>query len=181
MRLSIGILALLLSFVTFSSQAQTTKTDLVPWSAKHRLTVNDFGVKLKKGKTGKAEFQLATETRTNIYTHQKRIVVRNNMVRSASSINPSQHLPEQLRFQQTLFDIMEIYARQLRQATATPAAATSTQKSSSPEERIVAAAAKRRQRYGVETQYGTLASKQATWEKQVKQELAALQSFAMPE
>ena len=181
MRILVSILALLFSFVPFSTKAQTAAADLVPWSAKHRLTVNDFGVKLKKGRTGKAEFQLATETRTNLYTHQKRIVVRNNMVRSASSINPSQHLPEQLRFQQTLFDIMEIYARQLRQATATPTAATTTKKSPSPEERIVAAAAKRRQRYGVDTQYGTVAAKQATWEKTIKQELAALQSFAVPE
>ena len=181
MRLFLSTLILLLSCLVFPSQAQTATADLVPWNAKHRLTVNDFGVKLKKGKSGKAEFQLATETRTNIYTHQKRIIVRNNMVRSASSINPSQHVQEQLRFQQTLFDIMEIYARQLRQATATAAAASTTKKSPSAEERIVAAAAKRRQRYGVETQYGTLAAKQATWEKTIKQELAALQSFAVPE
>ncbi|OUJ76000.1 hypothetical protein [Hymenobacter crusticola] len=181
MRISVSVLALLLSFITISSRAQTATTDLVPWSAKHRLTVGDFGVKLKKGNVGKAEFQLATEKRTNIYTHQKRIIVRNNMVRSASSINPNQHLPEQLRFQQTLFDIMEIYARQLRQATATPTTVAGTPKSPSPEERIVAAAAKRRQRYGVETQYGTLAAKQARWEKTIQQELAALQQFAVPE
>jgi len=178
MRVLLSTFVFLLLFVFSLSRAQTTTADLVPWSAKHRLTVNDFGVKLKKGNAGKAEFQLATETRTNIYTHQKRIIVRNNLVRSASSINPSQHLPEQLRFQQTLFDIMEIYARQLRQATANPATAS---KSPGVEEHIVAAAAKRRQRYGVETKYGTLASKQAQWEKTVKQELAALQSFAVPE
>jgi hypothetical protein len=153
------------------------------WSANHHLTVNDFGIKLKKGKSGQAEFQLATETRTNLYTHQKRIVVRNTMVRSRSSINPNEHLAEQLRFQQTLFDIMEIYARQLRQATQTTATSTvvGAKKAPDPAAAIVAAAAKRRQRYGVETQYGTLAAKQARWEKTIKQELAALQSFAVPE
>ncbi|GGF01027.1 hypothetical protein [Hymenobacter cavernae] len=181
MKILLSTVALLFSFITAFGQAQSPAADLVSWSAKHRLSVSDFGVKLKKGKVGKAGFQLATETRTNLYTHQKRVIVRNNMVRSASSINPGQHVQEQLRFQQTLFDIMEIYARQLRQATQTPTAATSTARKPGPEEQIVAAAAKRRQHYGVDTQYGTLAAKQAKWEKTIKQELAALQSFAVPE
>ncbi|MBO3270155.1 hypothetical protein [Hymenobacter defluvii] len=179
MKLLYTLLFSLLSLTTF---AQTT-TDFVPWSAKHHLTAQDFGVKLKKETIGKAEFQLTTETRTNLYTKQKRTIVRNGLVRSKSSINPAHNVAQQLRFQQTLFDITEIYARKLRQLMpATPTAApTPTSAKTDPAAQMIAAAAKRRQQYRLQTANSTIAAKQAQWEKTIQKELAALQQFALPE
>ena len=164
---------LLLAF--FPTHAQSP----VPWSAQHPLTAQDFQQKLKPGTTPQAAFQLTTETRTNLYTHQKRTLVRNQLLSAQSSLSPTQDVAQQLRLQQTLFNITEIYARRLRQHLQTdPPAPTSKTDPAAP---YVAAAAKRRQRYRGETQNGTLAARQTQWEKTIRRELAGLQAFALPE
>lgn len=180
MKLLYTLLFFLLSLTTAFGQAAT---DFVPWSATRRLTVQDFGVKLKKESIGQAEFQLTTETRTNLYTKQKRTIVRNGLVRSKSGINPAHNVAQQLRFQQTLFDITEIYARKLRQLLpATPTdTPTPTAQKTDPAAQMIAAAAKRRQQYRLETANSTLAAKQAQWEKTIRKELTALREFALPE
>ena len=151
----------------------------VPWSARHPLTAQDFQQKLKPGATPQAAFQLTTETRTNLYSHQKRTLVRNQLLSAQSSLSPTQSVARQLRLQQTLFNITEIYARRLRQRLQTdPPAPTSKTDPAAP---FVAAAAKRRQRYRGETQNGTLVAKQAQWEQTIRRELAGLQAFALPE
>jgi len=180
MKLRYALLLLFFSLTTTFAQAQTATTDVVPWSAKHHLTAQDFGVKLKKETVGKAEFQLTTETRTNLYTKQKRTIVRNNLVHDKSSINPAHNVAQQLRFQQTLFDITEIYARRLRQLMPATATAPTTAKTD-PAAQMIAAAAKRRQRYRLETANSTLAAKQAQWKKTIQKELTALSAFALPE
>ena len=120
----------------------------VPWSAKHPLTAQDFQQKLKPGATPQAAFQLTTETRTNLYTHQKRTLVRNQLLSARSSLSPTQSVARQLRLQQTLFNITEIYARRLRQHLQTdPPAATAKTDPAAP----YVAAAQRRQRYRGET------------------------------
>lgn len=110
---------ILLSFITMNSQGQKPDQNLVFWSSTKKLTVDDFGIKTKSNETltSFAQFSIDYQLRGfDFMTKNFNKKVRNYLIRSASSIDTTLDVPTSLRYQQTLFDICEIYTRQFRKA-----------------------------------------------------------------
>ena len=153
------------------------------WSATNRLTTDDFEIKTAKQEalSSFAQFSLDYEVRgINLFTRNFNKKVRNYLITSASWIDTTANVAHALRYQQTLFDISEIYVRKMRKAlkenktritkATTLAKELNTQYS--------AEFSKRRLAYDSEISYGSNEAKQNEWEAQIQKELEELKDFA---
>lgn len=166
--------------------AQQTTEDYLPWSATHRLTVKDFRLGLKqqtalRGSTG----IYGLEVDGNIYDllgKRSNQIVRNRMLCTASWIDTTDqaNIAQSLLYQQTLFDISEIYARQLRQKVR--ASAKRMFLIGKPDIKdlmteVMKASERRQVEYTEDTIYATLPEEQAAWEQKIRAELQALDAY----
>jgi hypothetical protein len=85
-----------------------------------------------------------------------------------------------LRYQQTLFDICEIYTRQFRKALKEnrKKIASGTQFIDGLNQKAMTDFTNRRVLYDKETKYGTINDKQRDWEQVIQKELADLNEFS---
>ena len=176
--LSLFLMGLLL--VTSKSFSQTTLNKLL-WSPTHKLTVDDFSIKTKQLETtiSFAQFSIDYES-FGFFTKNFNNKVRNWLIKSASWIDTTIDVNLSLRYQQSLFDISEIYVRQLR------CALKKNRKKLLSGNKIVdelntiymAAFAQRRIDYDRETKFGSDESKQMQWEKQIQNELLQWNNYA---
>lgn len=87
------------------------------WSASRKLTVNDFAIKTSDGKAGAiyAQYNFSYQVSgLDFMTKNFNKKVQNCILRSASWIDTTYDVSQSLRYQQTLFDLAEIYARHFR-------------------------------------------------------------------
>ena len=178
-----SIVFTLLILITGSSVAlgQTGKDNLIFWSATKKLTVDNFGIKLSS-QNSPSFAQFSVDFQVNGFgfmTKNFNKKVRNYLIVSASWIDTTNHVLESLRYQQTLFDICEIYTRQFRKELKEnrKRIASGTKFVDELNQRNTTDFANRRVVYDKETNYGSLIDKQLTWEKQIQKELEVLKDY----
>ena len=189
-RLLYLFLAALLLFLSVAPvRAQQTAipdTDYLLWSATRRLTAADFQMPLKphvnlRGSSAAFGFGMHGSPYDLLSKRGNNIVV-NRMLRTASWLdtnNPDQVAPQVL-FQQTLFDIQEIYVRRFRQqarANAKKIVLIGKPDVNELMEEQLKACQQRQAEYAEATDYGSLLGTQAVWESQIQKELQELQAY----
>lgn len=159
------------------------ETDKRPWSAINKLTLNDFAIKTKNFESSAAFAQFSIDYKVggfDFLTRNFNKKVNNSIIKTASWIDTTSDIIQLLIYQQTLFDISEIYTRQFRKLL-TENRKKILKGSKIIEElnnQIMTAFSKRRIGYDRETKFGTDVAKQKDWEIQVQKELLLLNSFA---
>lgn len=153
------------------------------WSEKRRLSVADFAIKTKQLETTSsfAHFMIDYEAGGfSFLTKNFNKKVRNYFLKSASWIDTSAGLSHSLTYQQTLFDLAEIYTRQFRRALRENRNQflKNAGFAKTLNQQFMTAFAERRVAYDRETVFGTKAEKQKAWELQIQIELLELAAFA---
>jgi hypothetical protein len=180
MRIRILIFALLFFKASFG---QTSNENLVFWSATNKLSLNDFGIKTKNGETNSSFAQFSVDYKVggfDFMTKNFNKKVRNYMIKSASWIDTTKDISISLRYQQTLFDICEIYTRRFRKELKDnrKKIASGTQFIDGLNQKAMTDFSNRRVIYDRETNFGTISEKQKDWEIQIQNELNASKEFA---
>ncbi|MGI4740894.1 MAG: hypothetical protein ACRYG7_37470 [Janthinobacterium lividum] len=163
--------------------------DYLQWSASKKLQVTDFQLKIRKGNNLKqsfANFGLQMDGHVaDLLGKRGNQLVQNVFYRAGSYLDSTSQLglDLQLRYLQTLWDIDEVAARQLRQQLR--ASAKRILFLGKPDvndlfREAYEAATKRQTQYADETNYGLFVDKQENWERTIAAELVALQAFVVP-
>lgn len=157
-------------------------SDYLPWSDTRKLSVNDFAIKTKQQETTPsfAQFTISFEPiGFGFFTKNFNKKVHNYFLPAASWIDTTADVAQSLRYQQTLFDLAEIYTRQMRKELRENRSQFLKNGNFVNElnNREMAAFAKRRVAYDSETRFGTLDVLQKAWEGQIQKELAALDKY----
>ena len=173
--------------------AQTGKplpADYLQWHASKKLQVADFQLKIRRGNNLKqsfANFGLQMDGRVaDLLGKRANQLVQNVFYRAGSYLDSTSQLglDLQLRYLQTLWDIDEVAARQLRQhlrASAKRILFLGKPDVNDLFREAYEGATKRQAQYADETNYGLYIDKQENWERTIAAELAALQAFAVPD
>ena len=105
--------------------------------------------------------------------------VKNTIIKSASWIDTTQYVAISLRYQQTLFDIAEVYARKFRKELKEnrKQIARGLTIVHDINSRICSDFSKRRLQFDAETKSGTDNDRLSFWEQQVRQELIDLVDY----
>lgn len=164
--------------------------DYIQWSAAKRLQIADFQLRIRKQNNLKqsfGNFGLQMNGRVaDLFGKKGNQVVQNVFYRAGSYLDSTSQLEIelQIRYLQTLWDINEVVARQLRQqlrASAKRIVLIGKPDVNDLFREAYEAAAKRQAQYADETNYGLFVDKQENWERAIAAELAALQIFAVPD
>jgi hypothetical protein len=156
--------------------------NLVFWSSTRKLTVDDFGIKTKDKETNPSFAQFSVDYKVggfDFMTKNFNKKVRNYLIKSASTIDTTSDVSVSIRYQQTLFDICEIYTRQFRKSLKEnrKKIASGMQFIDGLNQKAMTDFANRRVEYDRETSFGTIIEKQVEWEKTIKRELSDLSEF----
>ena len=156
---------------------------MLRWSSTRKLTLIDFGIKTTKLETTTSFGQFSISYKVNGFdfmTKNFNKKVENLFIKSASWIDTTSNIQESLTYQQTLFDISEIYARQFRKALHDNRRKIISGSNfiEDLDQKSIADFSKRRIAYDRETKFGTDIEKQKEWEIQIQKELADLSGFA---
>lgn len=177
----------LFAFIIASLKVFTQKTDdYLYWSATRKLTAKDFVIKTSGGKTTSsfAQFFFSYEVRSSDFmTKNFNNKVHNCLIPSASWIDTSYDINTSLRYQQTLFDLSEIYARRFRKDLKgnRKKLLKGTDFVKELNTKQVTDFSKRRVDYDSETQFAINKIMQERWESLIQLELDQLKEFAVEE
>ena len=164
--------------------------DYLQWSAAKKLQLADFQLKIRQRNNLKqsfGHFGLQMNGRVaDLFGKKGNQVVQHVFYRAGSYLDSTSQLglELQLRYLQTLWDIDEVAARQLRQqlrASAKRIVLLGKPDVNDLFREAYEAATKRQAQYADETNYGLFVDKQENWERTIAAELAALQAFAVPD
>ncbi|GAB3969603.1 hypothetical protein GCM10028806_16120 [Spirosoma terrae] len=127
-----------------------------------------------------AQFTIGFDSKNaNIWTDKTNYSVYTSFIKSASWIDTTANTAAAIRYEQTLFDLAEIYSRHLRREL--KAYAKKPRLKARFLEKLnadtMAALAKRRIVYDEETNYGADALAQKRWELIIQNELAELDRY----
>jgi hypothetical protein len=102
------------------------------------------------------------------------------MIPTASWIDTTKNTTQTLNYEQTLFDLSEIYVRKFRQQLKENRRKVikGTEFAEQLNSKILTEFSKRRIEYTKDTAFGKDTEKQKFWEAQIKKELAELDEFA---
>ena len=157
--------------------------DFLYWSATNKLTVDDFGIKKNNSQSGSCFAQFSMEcsvTGFDFMTKKFNKKVRNAIIKTASWIDTTYNVDYSLRYQQTLFDLAEIYTRRFRKELRENRKQIAKGLAIVEElnSKISADFAKRRLQYDSETKSGTDNEKQLIWEDLIRKELQELDDYS---
>jgi hypothetical protein len=174
---------LILFFILKVSFSQTNDNNIVLWTSSKKLTVDDFGIKTKDKETNPSFAQFSVDYRVNGFgflagNFNKKI--RNYMIKSASWIDTTTNVAVSLRYQQTLFNICEIYTRHFRKELKEnrKKIASGTQFIDGLNQKAMTDFSNRRIVYDKETHYGQIEVRQKEWEIRIQKELDELKEFS---
>lgn len=175
-RLTICMLGLIL--VGFAQE----NPDYLLWSSTRKLSLADFGIKKSNANTSASFAQFSLDYSVNGFdflTKNFNKKVRNSMIISASWIDTTSNIDASIKYQQTLFDLAEIYARKFRKEIKEnrKLIAKGLQFIEGINSRVSSEFSKRRLKYDEETKYGADSTKQQIWEQQISKELNELAAF----
>ena len=178
-------LSLIVIFIACSSFAQYSSTPdgYRIWDPERKLTVDDFQIKTRQLPNYSSFMQFTIDykvTGFDFMTKNFNKRVTNAMIPSASWIDTSRDVARSLRYEQTLFDMAEVYTRQFRQQLKVnrKKLASGTQIAEELNAKVMSDFAKRRLQYDAETREASNESEQLRWEEMIKQELTALAEFS---
>ncbi|CAN5207302.1 hypothetical protein BH11BAC5_BH11BAC5_13610 [soil metagenome] len=159
------------------------QNEMLRWSAITKLTPDDFFIKTKQLETSTSFGQFIIGFKVNGFdflTKNFNKKVDNFFIKSASWIDTTANVAQSLIYQQTLFDLSEIYARQFRKALREKRSKilSGTNFTQELNQQYMTEFAKRRIDYDRETKYSTDATKQKAWEDQIQKELTELNGFS---
>lgn len=157
--------------------------DFVLWSPSQKLTLDDFTIKTHSIETTTSFGQFSMDYQVNGFdflTKNFNKKVRNRFIKTASWIDTTTNTQQSLVYQQTLFDICEIYTRQFRKALKEnrKKIAKGTIIAEELNNKFITGFAKRRIDYDRETKFGSDELKQKEWETKINKELAELSDYA---
>jgi hypothetical protein len=174
----------------FGQPKKPLSSDYLQWSASRRLQANDFQLKVRprnnlNGSVGNFGL-LMNGNNYDLLSKRANGVVQNVLYRAGSYLDSSNQLNTsiQLRYLQTLWDINEVAARQLRQELRNSAKRiilVGKPNTNDLFQSAYEAASKRQIQYADETNYGLFVDKQENWERQLADELKALAPYAIPD
>lgn len=177
----------LLFFLFFNIElafTQTINKDLFFWSSTKKICIDDFGIKTHTNETSSSFMQFSIDYNLNGFdflTKNFNNKVRNYFIKTASWIDTTNsNIEQSIRYQQTLFDMSEIYTRQFRKQLKENRKkfARGTQFVEGINQTIMTEFSKRRIKYDLETKFGEIENSQKEWESQIKIELFELDNFA---
>lgn len=179
-----SLLLFTLSIVTYAQKVITNDSNYVFWDQNRPLLVTDF--KIKTGNSASTSFGQFTmdynigSAFTLSLPKNYKEKIRNYLIKSASSIDTTAQLNTTIKYQQTLFDMAEIYTRKFRKSIYENRKKIIWGKIVVDElnAEAMTAFANRRFRYELETISGTEVIKQKEWEMMLKKELMELESFS---
>ena len=148
-----------------------------------RLTLDDFVIRTKQGASTTSFGQFTIDYEVNgfsFFTKNFNKKVHNYFIPEASWIDTTADVAQSIRYQQTLFDLAEIYTRQFRKALRENRKQflKNINVASDLNKEFITAFAKRRVAYDDETSFGAVQSKQKEWEGIVQKELNDLRDYA---
>lgn len=157
--------------------------DKLQWSATRKLTLDDFLIKTKFIETTTSFAQFSFDYKVNGFdflTKNFNKKVFNSFIKSASWIDTTTNFKQSLIYQQTLFDIAEIYTRQFRKALKEnrKKLIKGVEIAENLHNEIMTKFSVRRIDYDSKTKFGYDLEKQKEWEIQIQIELAELNDFA---
>ncbi|WP_461790368.1 hypothetical protein [Pedobacter sp.] len=169
-------------FFSITAFSQVEKEKLF-WSATRKLKAEDFEIKLSSNATGPGFAQFSIDYSVNGFdflTKNFNKRVQNYMIPAASTIDTTQNNDAFLNYQQSLFDISEIYVRRFRKALREnrKQALKGTDYAKQLNATILSDFSKRRAEYSNATNFGTNLVEQQNWQRLIHQELAALENYA---
>src|SRR5919205_720192 len=106
-------------FLTATFTFGQTNTNNLLWSSTRKLTLEDFSIKTKQLETSPSFAQFSVDYQVNgmdFFTKNFNKRVHNYFIKTASWIDTTTDVNQLLVYQQTLWDICEIYTRQFRKA-----------------------------------------------------------------
>jgi len=175
---------IVLLFFTFSLlHSQTNDENLVLWNPSKKLTIDDFGIKIttENEQLSYGQFSIDSNIKGfDFFTKNFNKKVRNYFIKSASWINPIKDVEVSLKYQQTVFDIGEIYTRKFSKELKNnrKQILKGFQILEELNQKSVTEFSNRRLQYNNETNFGTIADKQIEWEKQIQKELEELKEYS---
>jgi hypothetical protein len=169
-------------FVTASFGQSSSNDNYIFWSSKHKFTVNDFVIKTKDLETTPSFAQFFVDYKVGGFDFMAKNFnkkVRNYMIKSASWIDTTYEVDASLKYQQTLFDICEIYTRRFRKDLKEnrKKIASGTQFIDELNSKTMTDFSNRRVVYDRETKFGSNSDEQVKWELQIQKELDELKEF----
>lgn len=173
-------------FVTSITLFAQKDDNYLYWSATRKLTANDFAIKTNNSGAGAcfAQFYFSYEVNGfDFMTKNFNNKVHNCIIRPASWIDTTYDVKLSLRYQQTLFDLAEVYARHFRKDLKEnrKKLLKGTDSIKYLNSKSMTDFSKRRIEYDSDTQSGTNAIMQQRWEQQIQMELDQLKEFAIEE
>lgn len=175
---------ILFFFFIFSLlHSQTSDDNIVLWNSDKKLTVDDFGIRITKEDDQMSYGQFSIDSNIkgfDFLTKNFNKKVRNYFIKSASWINTKKNVETSLKYQQTVFDLSEIYARKFRKELKNnrKKILKGFQILDELNQKAVTDFSNRRLQYNNETNYGTIKNKQIEWEKQIQNELEANKEYS---
>ena len=180
----------LLTLITFSmtfhafSQNLSTDSNYIFWSKDRRLNQNDFQIKVAHVASSYSFAQYSFDYKINSALfglpkdYKKKI--RNYFIKSASWIDTTYSVTTSIKYQQTLFDLAEIYVREFRKSIYTnrKKMAWGRLKIDELNAEAMTAFSNRRVKYDLATNFGSIADKQKEWEILIANELDDLKDFS---
>ncbi|WP_147473925.1 hypothetical protein [Chryseobacterium nematophagum] len=175
---------LLFTILLFNiSFAQNKDNNLILWSSTNKLTINDFGIKLsnKNEVPSYGQYSIDYNLRGfDFLTKNFNKKVRNYFIKSASWIDTTSGIATSLKYQQTVFDLSEIYARHFRKELKDNRIKIlkGFQFAQELSEKFTTDFSNRKLLYNKETNFGTIQNKQLDWEIQIQKELEEYKDYS---
>jgi predicted secreted Zn-dependent protease len=172
-----AIVFLVLISQTVASIAQTTSQNLIEWNEFYTLSWEDFEGVRTGGSIGDAGTAVSIKAKPYMVKNKVKYNVYAYFNREKSwATDKSEEL---LKHEQLHFDIAELYARKIRKRISELSASGVNDVKIYNEEiqELLDESNSADIQYDLETLHGALVKRQATWEKNVKQELEALAKY----
>lgn len=183
------ILALIITvFISTPVLAQNSTADsnYIFWSKDRRLQQSDFQIKVGHVASSYSFAQYSFDDNiTGAFTfglpknYKKKI--RNYFIKSASWLDTTYDDKTSIRYQQTLFDLAEIYVRHFRKSVYDNRKKINWGKLKIDElnSQEMTVFSNNRIQYDIATNFGTIAIKQKEWEAIIAEELEELKEFSV--
>jgi len=179
------ILFLIVLMPLFSfGQQSSLDSNFIFWSKERRLQESDFHIKVGPISNSYSFAQysfdynlIGTFTFGIPKDYKKRI--RIYFIKSASWLDTTYDVNISIQYQQTLFDLAEVYARQFRKSVYENRRKIAWGKIKIKElsSQALTNFSNRRVQYDTETNFGTITDKQKDWESAIEKELEELKEF----
>jgi hypothetical protein len=163
-------------------QKSAADTNYIFWSRNRPLQKEDFQIKVGNISSSYsfAQYSFDYSIRKHEVPRDYKKKIRNYFIKSASWLDTTYDVATSLKYQQTLFDLAEVYVRQFRKSIYEnrKKIAWGKVKIDDLNSQALTAFSNRRVQYDTATNFGTITDKQKEWEILIAKELNSLEEFS---